>query len=369
MTARDLTSGVPRADFRSRLPYRAVLLALALLAAGLLFEQLVDLLLLVMMSVILAVALAAAATWLERFHVPRVLGAMMAVVGAGGVLAAVLIFVVPRFVAQTNAFVSDLPATARHFEHAVNHAFGLRPGTIPRAAKRFANRYAQHPSTLLGPLSSIGLTLAEVAGAVVVMVISALYMAINPEPLVDGLLRLLPRPARADARRTLERVRLAWLGWLRGIVIDMLVLGGLLFVGMDIVGVRFAIGFAVFSALMTVIPNYGSVISAVPPIAFALTRSVHHAVLVAVVYVVVNQIEGNLVLPLIMGRSAHVHPAVTAIGVLIAGALFGVLGLFVAIPLISLTLILVDELWVRRHGSAPAGAEVAGTDPNTGRLR
>ncbi|HET9102466.1 MAG TPA: AI-2E family transporter [Solirubrobacteraceae bacterium] len=359
MSVHDAPRRAPQAEFSPRLPYRAVILALALLAGGLLFAQLVGLLLLVIVSVILAVALGAAATWLERLHIPRALGAVLTLAAVGAVIAAVLIFVVPRFVAQVNAFVAALPATARHFEHGLNHAFGLKPGAIPQAADRFVNRYTHHPTTLLGPLAFVGLTVVEIAGGAVVVLIGALYMAINPDPLIDGMLRLVPASSRDDARRTLERVRTAWLGWLRGVLIDMIVLGSLLFIGMDIVGVRLAIAFAVFSALMTVIPNYGSVISAVPPIAFALTRSVHHAVLVTVVYVVVNQIEGNLVLPLIMGRTAHVHPAVTAIGVLIAGALFGIIGLFVAVPLISLTLILVDELWVRPHGSPAAGGDPA----------
>jgi predicted PurR-regulated permease PerM len=156
---------------------------------------------------------------------------------------------------------------------------------------------------------------------------------------------------RADVLRTLERIRVAWLGWLRGIALDMLVLGGLLFLGMHIVGLQFAAGFAIFSALMTVIPNYGSVISAIPPIAYGLTSSFHLGVLVAIVYVVVNQIEGNVALPLIMGRSVSLHPAVIALGVLIAGTLFGVVGLFISVPLISLTLILIDEIWVKPRGS------------------
>ena len=72
----------------------------------------------------------------------------------------------------------------------------------------------------------------------------------------------------------------------------------------------------------------------------------------AIVYVIVNQVEGNVALPLIMGRSVSLHPAVIAVGVLVAGSLFGVVGLFISVPLISFTLILVDELWVRPHGSA-----------------
>jgi predicted PurR-regulated permease PerM len=123
---------------------------------------------------------------------------------------------------------------------------------------------------------------------------------------------------------------------------------------MVIVGLPFAVGFATFSALMTVIPNYGSIISAIPPILAGLAESPGKAALVLAVYVVVNQIEGNLVLPLIMARTVDVHPAVVAIGLLVVAALFGIVGVFIAIPLISLTMILVQALWIEPQEAAAA---------------
>ncbi|MGI8427995.1 MAG: AI-2E family transporter [Solirubrobacteraceae bacterium] len=336
-----------RATFVPAMAYRAVVLAFTLVAAGLLFKALISLLLLLSLSIIIALPVAAGAGWLQRFRVPRALGALVSLLLGLGVIALALGLVVPSFVHQVNAFVGDLPNTVSRLERAINHTFGLGPGTIARTVQRFAYRFTQHPAVLLGPLSSIGITLAGGLAAVVVVLISALYMAINPTPLVRGLIRLAPPEQRAQALWILERIRTAWLGWLRGLALDMVVLGGLLFIGMSLIGLNFAVGFAVFSALLTVIPNYGSVISAVPPVVYGLAHSFHDGVLVAVVYIVVNQIEGNLVLPLIMARSVNLHPAVIAIGVLIAGALLGVLGLFLSVPLISLTLILVDELWVR----------------------
>jgi predicted PurR-regulated permease PerM len=340
-----------RAEFDPRVAYRAVLLAVGLLAAGLLFEELVQIVMLVTIAVVVAVPLAASATWLQRWHIPRALGAVLSLLTGAAVAAALLAFVVPTFVNQVNEFVDQLPSTITHLEHSANHLLGLRRGTTTRAVTRFVHRYTDHPAVLLGPLATIGVSIATVVGAIVVVIISALYMAISPDPLVDGLVRLFPGPRQPDVRRTLERIRVAWLAWLRGVALDMLVLGTLLFIGMQIVGLQFAAGFAIFSALMTVIPNYGSVISAIPPIAYGLTSSFREGLLVAVVYVIVNQVEGNIALPLIMGRSVSLHPAVIAIGVLVAGSLFGVVGLLISVPLISLTLILADELWVKPHGS------------------
>jgi predicted PurR-regulated permease PerM len=97
---------------------------------------------------------------------------------------------------------------------------------------------------------------------------------------------------------------------------------------------------------MTVIPNYGSVISAIPPIIAGLAVSPSEALLVLIVYLIVNQIEGNLILPLIMARTVDMHPGVVALGLLVMAALFGLIGVLIAIPLLSLAVIMVETLWI-----------------------
>jgi predicted PurR-regulated permease PerM len=143
------------------------------------------------------------------------------------------------------------------------------------------------------------------------------------------------------------RLRAAWVGWLQGVVIDMFVTGVLLYLGLTLIGLEFAIFFAVFSALLVVIPYFGAVIGAVPVVLFALADSPTTAVLALVVYIVVQQIEGNVIIPLVMAQRVKLHPALIAIGVVLVGQLFGFIGLFVAVPILSAIVILVDELWVK----------------------
>jgi predicted PurR-regulated permease PerM len=190
----------------------------------------------------------------------------------------------------------------------------------------------------------------------VLVVLGAFLIAINPEPLVTTALALVPAQRRGQALDVFERVRRAWLGWMTAVGLDMVLLGGLLFIGMTLVDLPFALGFAVLSALLTVIPNYGSVISAFPPIIAALSISPGRAVLVLIVYLIVNQIEGNLILPLIMARTVDMHPAVVSIGLLVMAALFGLIGVLIAIPLLSLVMILVQTLWIEPQEAAASRA-------------
>ncbi len=326
--------------------YRAVGLTAALVIAGLLVQQLVTLLLALALTLIIAMPLAAAADMAERRHLPRTVGALAALVGVLGVITLLAYFIVPAFADQAKRFADQLPHTIAQAERYIHGATGVTKRALSTEVGSFVQGYTQHPQRLIAPIEAVGLGVAGILAALVVVLITALFIAINPRPLVAGALSLLPLPHRDRARQVMTRIRTAWLGWLLAMGIDMLVLGGLLYLGMLLIGLPFAVGFAVFSALLTVIPNYGSIISAIPPVLFGLAQSPEKGLLVLAVYVIVNQIEGNLILPLVMARTVDLHPAIVTIGVLVMAQLFGVVGVIISIPLLSLTIILVQELWV-----------------------
>src|SRR4029453_10348146 len=106
------------------------------------------------------------------------------------------------------------------------------------------------------------------------------------------------------------------------------------------------------TALLVVIPYYGAVIGAIPPVLYALTISPGKALAALAVYVLVQQIESNVIVPVVMSRTTRLHPALIAIGVVVVGRLFGIVGLFVAVPIISAAVILTEEIWVREIEAA-----------------
>ena len=328
--------------------YRAVVLAGGLLVLGLLFRQLLTLLLAVLITVIIAVALSAAAGVLERrFRIPRQIGAMLALLAGVGVIAGVIALVIPPFIEQTNDFVEDVPGIVDLLRERIRDLTGARPGEIADRVQGFAEGYTDDPGRLIGPITSIGLSVAGIFAALVLVLITAYYMAIDPDPLLDGMRRLVPPAHRHRADEIMSRLRSSWLGWMRGVAADMLVSGVLLYIGLTIIGLDFAIFFAVLTALLSVIPYFGAFASALPPVLFAFTDSPGKALLVLGIYMLVQQVEGNLVIPLVMARTVKLHPAVIAVGVLIVGQLFGFVGLVVAVPILSLIVILVEELWVK----------------------
>jgi predicted PurR-regulated permease PerM len=334
-------------DRSSHVAYRAVLLAAGLLLFGLLFHQLVTLLLAILITIIVAIPLAAAADRLQRRWVPRPLGALLALLGGITVLALVIYLLIPPFVDQSEEFADDVPRIVVDLEQLYADVTGENAGEVGDRVQEFVERYTENPQRLIGPITEIGLNVAGILAAFVLILITAYYMAVRPEPLVDGLVSLFPPRRRDHLRHVLSRLRRSWVGWMEGVAIDMLVTFVLLFLGLTLIGLDFAIFFAVLSALLVVVPYFGAIAGAIPPVLFALTDSPGKALVTLLVYMLVQQLESNVTMPVIMAQRVRMHPAMIAIGVVVVGQLFGFVGLFVSVPILSLIMISAEEFWVK----------------------
>jgi predicted PurR-regulated permease PerM len=339
--------------------YKAVLLAFGLVIAAMIFRALSSLILGLLIVVIIATPLSAFADWLERWHCPRAIGATLGLLLGLGAVAGLVALIVPVFTREVNDFVHSLPSIGASLERRLGRLTGSSPAHITAQIQHFINNYTHDPSKLLGPVASIGASVAAGVAAIIVVLLTALYTAIHPDPLVSGLIRLFPIPHRPHVRDILMRLRTAYLGWLRGLFVGMVVLGSLTYLGLLLVGLNFAAFFAVFTAVAMIVPYFGALASSIPPILYALTISPQKAILVAIVYIVAHQVESSVIQPLVVARTVKLHPAVVAIGVVAVDQLFGFIGLLVAVPVIATVTILADELWVkpleRREDRAPVG--------------
>jgi predicted PurR-regulated permease PerM len=310
------------------------------------------LLLLLLLTVILALPLAAVGRRFERHGAPRRLGVLVGAVLAVALVALALWLILPSLVSELRRLAVSLPAILADVR-AQLAAVGIRlePGELGAMLRErlFALLDTER-------LLAAGMTLAQVLGAVLLVAISTVYLALNPDPLVRGLVLVVRPEHRPRARRVLERLQERWLGWLRGIGLDMLITGALTYLALTVVGLDYALVFAALTALLEFVPYLGPIIAAVPPTVIALSDSPEKALLVLGVYVAIQQVEGQLILPLVMAQTVDLHPAAIAFGVVILGALFGLIGVLVAVPVLSAIVILVDELRVQPMEAAGATA-------------
>jgi predicted PurR-regulated permease PerM len=344
--------------------YRAVLLAFGLAAAGLIFTQIITLVLTVLIVVIIALPLSAFASALQRIGIPKGVGAVLGLLLGLGLLGGLIALIVPIFSQEIHQFTASLPSIIDALRRRLGHLTGTSPNHIGRQVQHFVDTFTQHPTQLLGPLTSFGASVVAAITAVIVVLLTVLYTAAHPQPLVAGLIRMAPPSRRSQAARILERLRVAYVGWLRGLAIGMLVLGGITYLGLRIVGLQFAAFFAVFTAVAMIVPYFGALLSSIPPILYALTISPGKALVVAAIYVVAHQLEGNVIQPLVVARTVELHPAVVAIGVVAVDRLLGFVGLIVAVPILATIKILIEELWITPQEASEAPLIVGAATTN-----
>jgi predicted PurR-regulated permease PerM len=335
--------------------YKAVLLAFGLVIAAMVFQALSTLILGVLIVAIIAAPLAAFADLLERWHVPRALSATLGLLIGLAAIGGLVALIVPVFTREVNHFVDQLPHIGDALTRRLGRLTGSSPAHISAQIQHFINNYTHNPSKLLGPAAVVGESVAAGVAAIVVVLLTSLYTAIHPDPLVGGMVRLFPIPRRPHVQHILMRLRTAYLAWLRGLFVGMVVLGTLTYLGLLLVGLQFAAFFAVFTAVAMIVPYFGALASSIPPILYALTISTQKAIVVAIIYILAHQLESNVIQPLVVARTVKLHPAVVAIGVVAVDQLFGFIGLLVAVPIIATVTILADELWVKNleQGRAP----------------
>src|SRR5918995_875557 len=250
----------------ARVLYRAVLLAAGLFVLGLMSAQLATLFFAVLMTGLISTPLTGAANRLERYRVPRPLGALAGLLFGVAGIAIAFRDLIPPFVDQTNEFIDAVPGIVDELGQVVADVTGEEPEQVGDDVQSFLEGYTDDPDRFLGPLTSIGLNVLAALGAILFIVITAMYIAIRPQPLVDGILSLVPPARREHAREIMRRLRTSWIGWMEGVVADMFISGTLLFIGLTIIDLDFAIFFAVLTALLVVIPYFGAIVGALPPV-------------------------------------------------------------------------------------------------------
>jgi predicted PurR-regulated permease PerM len=181
-------------------------------------------------------------------------------------------------------------------------------------------------------------------GTALVIAAAAIYIAAFPKTYVHGTVNLLPVRRRAPARRVLDNIGATLWGWLVGQFIDMLIVGALCGIGLALLGMPLALILALIAAILNFVPYIGAVAGAVPAVLIALSIGWDEALFVALLYVAVQTLEGNVIAPLVQQRTINLPPALTILSQTAFGVIFGIPGVVLATPFTAAIMATVQSL-------------------------
>ena len=300
--------------------------------------------------------------WFERHHVRRsfAIFLLLGLFGAG--VLGFLLFVIPRLVREMSALAERMPHYLERFVSEVIPQIEQRTGVdLPQTLEGVVAQLRGAELTLLGTLRDVlAGTLATLTGTVslavglLVIPILAYYLLVRFDDLVETMGRWVPprhRPYVFERVRMIDRLVA---GFLRGQVLVAATLGVLYAVGFAVIGIDLAIGVGMLAGVMALVPYLGNVVALGSAAILCILKFGIDGHLLAVIgwYVVVQNLEGFVLTPRIVGSSVGLHPAAVIVALLIGGDLFGFLGLLIAVPVAAVVKVFVGEAMVAYRTSA-----------------
>lgn len=321
----------PEADF-----VRRVLIVVAILAGAAALYMLADILLLGFGAVLLAVVLRAIAEPLQRL---TGIGPKLSLLGAGLGVLTLIVAVGVLFGSQINNQLSELIEKLPAATAALSKSEPFQ--SVSQLLK------GSSVGNLLASALSWGSTIVGSLATLFVVLIAGVYIAVDPQTYRNGLLMLFPKGAQEKVAATLNDAGDALRLWLGAQLIAMVLVGVLSGIGLALIGVPSALALGFIAGVLEFVPIVGPVMAAVPAVLLASTQGWELAAWTVVLFIVVQQIESNIIMPLVSGRAVDLPPAVGLFAVIAIGILFGPLGLLFGYPLAIVLDVAVRRLYVR----------------------
>lgn len=330
------------------------MVALAIGATALLAWALADVLLLAFAGVVFAAVLRALSAPLSRYaHIPGRWSVLIVVVA----LLALMVGASWLFGSQVSVQMSELTRRVPEAVLKLRDWISAQPmgGAVMDAMQQARNGGDE---ALKGITRFASGTIGALANALLIVFV-ALYLAFEPRLYIEGALRLVPLSGRDNARQALFAAGRALRKWLLGQGIAMLGVGIATGIGLAMIDIPLALALGIVAGIAEFVPIVGPIIAAIPGILIGFSVSPQAALYAAIVYLVVQQLEGNLITPLAQRWAVALPPAVSLLSVVAFGLLFGVMGVLFATPLAVVTMVLLRELYVKDVLESPEGQRAA----------
>ena len=202
-------------------------------------------------------------------------------------------------------------------------------------------------SRIISQASGYALTVGNSLANFVLVFVGAIFIASDPGVYRRGLLLLVPRQAEDTVSAALDDASRGLSGWMVGQAVSSLVVAAFTWGGLSLLGVPASGGLGLIAGLLDVIPMIGPIISGVPAVLLAFTVSPATALWTVGLFLLVQQLQGNFLQPMIQKHAVDVPPAVLLFTVVAAGLLFGFLGVLLAAPLTVVVFVLVQRIYVQ----------------------
>ena len=295
---------------------------------------------------------------LERFRIKRIWGILIIFMGVVGLLTLVTFLILPFLREQLQMLIEEFPqyfmqlltdidaflrtSFVGDYYTGSNFDIDQLMETLPdNLAGILQNVVASIITGITGFLS----TITSFVLSIVIVPFILFYLLKDGEKLPEYILKLLPPRLRDDTREVFGEADKQLSAYIQGQLIVAFFIGVMVFIGFLIIGMKYALLLGVLAMFTSVVPYIGPAIAITPAVIIALVTSPFMLVKLAIVWTVVQLVEGNIISPQVMGKTLFIHPVTIIFVLLTAGSLFGVAGVILGIPAYAILRVLVSHIF------------------------
>jgi len=290
-----------------------------------------DVLAMLFFALIIASAVSVPVGWLKKCRLPKTLGVIIVYILAISFVGGILALVITPLAGELKQFSDFIP----RISSGASNIFTSLAESETQLQEFFLDMSERLGQIRISFFSFTGNVVGRIASFFFVFVLS-FYLSIEEEGVRKFLRAITPKDRENYAIKVWERAQSKLSRWLGSQLLLGLIVGCMTFIGLTIIGIPYAIGLSLLAAVFEIVPTVGPIVAAVPAVFIAFMKSPLLGLITLVLYIVVQQLENNLLVPKIMQKTVGLNPIVTILALLIGAKLAGLTGMIMAIPVAML---------------------------------
>lgn len=324
--------------------FKALLLALGVV----LLYNLRDLVLVLALSIVIASTVTPVAHFLKRYRIPHLLSVLLVYLAGFAILLVLVPYLIFPLLGDLSDLLVTLPTKIGHlplFTSSTGYLSSIY-GKFGGTELPLTDIIGQWQQSITGLPQGFVQTASLLFGgffSFILVIVFSFYLSVQPDGINSFLRIITPLKQEAYVIDVWQRSQRKIGYWMQGQVLLGLLIGVMVFLGLTILQVKYALVLAVLAAVFELIPFFGPVLSAVPGVLFGFSDSVTLGFIVLGFYIIIQQFENHLIQPLVVEKMIGVPPMVVIIAILVGAQLAGVVGMILAIPVAVVLMELLSD--------------------------
>lgn len=332
----------PQVDISTVSIFRALLVVLTFI----LFYLLSNVLIVLLFAIVIASAVSPFVSWMEKHRIPRLVGVLLLYLMVVAIVVVLSSLIIPSISNDISNLNTYLPKVTQQLSTSLDKVqtgssqyfdFIGELQNILEVVTGYLQQFSQ---------SALNLMVGAFGGLIsfIAVIVISFYLAVQKDGIQNFLESVVPERFEGYIINLWRRVEHKLGLWLQGQLLLSLVVGLLVYVGLSLLGVKFALLFAILSMAFEIIPVAGPVLAAIPTIFVALLQQPMLALWVLIMFIAIQQLESHVLTPLMLGKATGMNPIVVILAILIGSQLAGIVGALIGVPVATIIVEIVDDM-------------------------